>query len=132
MEENRMKIAFVTEDGQTISQHFGRALYYAVITVEDGQITGRQQRDKFAHQHGPGEHQHGAGHQGAEADKTHNQMLSPIGDCEVLLSRGMGYGAYLSLQQAGIKPMIVGVANIDEAALAYAAGTLVDHSERLH
>lgn len=127
-----MKIALVTEDGKTISQHFGRAPYYAVITVEDGQIAGREQREKFAHHHGPGEPQHGAGHQGAEADQTHNQMLSAITDCEVLLSRGMGYGAYRSLQQAGIKPMIVDVAGIDEAVQSYVAGTLVDHAERLH
>ena len=30
-----MKIAVVTDDGKTICQHFGRALYYAVVTVEN-------------------------------------------------------------------------------------------------
>lgn len=43
-----MKIAIVTEDGRTISQHFGRAPYYAVLTVEDGIVTGRELRPKSA------------------------------------------------------------------------------------
>ena len=30
-----MKIAVITEDGSTVSQHFGRAPYYTVLTVED-------------------------------------------------------------------------------------------------
>ena len=31
-----MKIAVVTDDHQTISAHFGRAMYYEVFTVVDG------------------------------------------------------------------------------------------------
>ena len=46
-----MKIALVTEDGQTISQHFGRAAHYLVVTIEDGKIIGRQLRDKLGHTH---------------------------------------------------------------------------------
>ena len=34
-----MKIAVITDDGKAISQHFGRAQYYLVATVENGQIT---------------------------------------------------------------------------------------------
>jgi predicted Fe-Mo cluster-binding NifX family protein len=35
-----MKIAAVTEDGVIISQHFGHAPYYVVLTVEDGRVAG--------------------------------------------------------------------------------------------
>ena len=35
-----MKIAFVTDDGQSISAHFGRAAYYLVVDVVDGKETG--------------------------------------------------------------------------------------------
>ena len=34
-----MKIAAITDDGQTISMHFGRAQYYLICTVENGEIT---------------------------------------------------------------------------------------------
>ncbi len=130
-----MKIAVVTEDGNSISQHFGRAPYYAVLTVEDGQITGRELREKAAHQHGAGhEHAHDAGqsHDGPAAAHRHGQMIEPITDCQVLLARGMGGPAYQSLQAAGIQPILTDVPSIEVAVADYLAGTLVDHRERLH
>ena len=36
-----MKIAVITEDGTTISQHFGRAPLYVVVTVEGGKIANK-------------------------------------------------------------------------------------------
>ena len=53
-----MKIAAVTEDGVTISQHFGRAPYYVVLTIADGQVVAREQREKVAHGRGVGGHVH--------------------------------------------------------------------------
>ena len=44
-----MKIAAITEDGTTISQHFGRAPLYCVITTEDGSIVDRETRPKAGH-----------------------------------------------------------------------------------
>ena len=44
-----MKIAVATDDGTTVSQHFGRALSYTVITVKDGQIANKETRDKTGH-----------------------------------------------------------------------------------
>jgi len=130
-----MKIAAVTEDGITISQHFGRAPYYVVLTVEDGQVVGREQREKVAHGRGADGHVHVEGQAhgfDAASQDTHGRMAAPVADCEVLLARGMGMGAYESLQQAGIRPIITTIANIDEAALQAANGTIVDHQERLH
>ena len=50
-----MKIAAVTEDSITISQHFGRAPMYLVVTVEDGRIVSRETRDKLGHAQFSGE-----------------------------------------------------------------------------
>jgi predicted Fe-Mo cluster-binding NifX family protein len=44
----------------------------------------------------------------------------------------MGAGAYQSMQQAGIRPILTDQENVDEAALAAAEGTLEDHSDWLH
>ena len=131
-----MKIAAVTEDGKTISQHFGRAPYYVVLTVEDGRVVAREQREKMAHGHGGGgQHVHledqPHGFDAASQD-THAHMANPIADCEILLARGMGRGAHHSLSQAGIRPIITDIASIDAAVEAYLAGALVDHIERLH
>jgi predicted Fe-Mo cluster-binding NifX family protein len=130
-----MKIAVVTEDGVTISRHFGRAPYYIVLTTEYGKVIGREQREKVAHGRGEGGHVHveGEAHGFDEASRnTHNRMAEPILDCQVLLARGMGQGAFQGLTQAGIQPIITDIANIDEAVAAYLDGTLVDHPERLH
>ena len=130
-----MKIAAVTEDGVTISQHFGRASYYVVLTVEDGQVVGREQREKVAHGRGADGHVHVEGQAhgfDAASQDTHGRMAAPIADCQVLLARGMGAGAHASLQQAGIRPIITTIANIEEAALQAANGTIIDHQERLH
>lgn len=132
-----IKIAAVTDDGQTISQHFGRAKYYAVLTIEDGKIIAREQREKMGHSHFAGE-EHAEekdprGHGFAPAEQNrHFQMAEAIRDCQFLLARGMGAGAYYSMEQVGIKPIITDIANIDEAALQAAQGVIVDHKEKLH
>jgi len=130
-----MKIAAVTEDGVTISQHFGRAPYYVVLMVEDGQVVGREQREKVAHGRGADGYVHVEGQAhgfDAASQDTHGRMAAPIADCQVLLARGMGMGAFQSLTQAGIQPVITDIAAVDEAVAAYLAGTLTNHIERLH
>ncbi|MGQ9767300.1 MAG: NifB/NifX family molybdenum-iron cluster-binding protein [Anaerolineae bacterium] len=132
-----MKIAAVSEDGRTISQHFGRAPYYVVITIEDGRIVSREQRDKMGHAHFAAEpHAEGADPRGHGFDEAaqgrHTRMAAAIADCEVLLARGMGAGAYESLKQAGIRPIITDILVIDEAVQAYLTGGIVDHTEWLH
>jgi predicted Fe-Mo cluster-binding NifX family protein len=142
-----MKIAAVTDDGVLISPHFGRATQYLVLTVEDGQIVTRETRPKpghreFAREHvhdGPEHHAHehhghsSQGHGfGQHAEGKHRRMFAPVLDCQVVLARGMGRGAYLGLQQAGLRPVITDIPEIEKAALAAAAGTIVDHRDRLH
>jgi predicted Fe-Mo cluster-binding NifX family protein len=134
-----MNIAAVSEDGVTISQHFGRAPFYVVVTVEGGKIIAREKRDKMGHDQFSGEtHEEshredprGHGFDPAAQDR-HARMASAIADCEVLLARGMGAGAYESMKQANIRPVVTDVANIDEAVQAYLTGSLKDHVEKLH
>lgn len=135
-----MKIAAVTEDGITISQHFGRAPFYVVVTVEDGQIVGREQRAKLGHghfageshaEHGPESDPRGHGFDPAAQDR-HARMAAAISDCDVLLARGMGAGAYYSMEKAGIKPILTDISSIDQAVQAVISGVIVDHKDRLH
>jgi len=132
-----MKVAVVTDDGKTISQHFGRAMFYKVYELKDGAIVGSEQRPKAGH-HGQGgehhHHEHGAGSHGVNhADEaTHNSMLANISDCEALIARGMGWGAHDAIERAGLKAYITDVADIEKAVKAYAEGSLDNHAERLH
>jgi len=135
-----MKIAAVSEDGVTISQHFGRAPFYVIVTVEDGKIVARETRDKMGHtqfaSEPHAEESHGADRRGhgfdPSAKSRHELMAGSIADCQVLLARGMGAGAYESIKQAGIRPVVTDVTNIDDAVQAYLAGHLKDHVEKLH
>jgi len=60
------------------------------------------------------------------------RMAAAIADCDILLARGMGAGAYESMKQANIRPVVTDVANIDEAVQSFMAGSLEDHVEKLH
>jgi predicted Fe-Mo cluster-binding NifX family protein len=134
-----MRIAVVTDDGQTVSQHFGRARQYFVATVENGAITQHELRDKLGHDQlqGEGEGSHGEGHghghgHGPQADHRHGRMLQAVADCEAVLAGGMGQGAYQSLRARGIRPVVTDLTSVEEAVLAYASGTIVDRTDRLH
>ena len=132
-----MKIAAVSEDGITISQHFGRAPLYVAVTVKNGKIMNKETRAKTghhiftAHQHpdvAPGErHGYDAGSQ-----VRHSSMAETISDCQVLLAGGMGWGAYDSLKSHNIEPVVTDAKNIDEAVKLYLEGKLPNLMERLH
>jgi predicted Fe-Mo cluster-binding NifX family protein len=132
-----MKIAAITDDGRTISQHFGRAQQYLVATLENGQIVEREMRDKLSHTHfqaeGHGHDQPGERHGfGPAAENRHGRMAETIADCEALLCRGMGRGAYESMQSRNIRPVVTDIADIETAIRAYIDGQIVDHVEKLH
>lgn len=132
-----MKIAVITDDGQRISQHFGRARYYKVFTVEDGEIKASEMRDKMGHHdfagHGHEDENDPRGHGfGAGAAGRHAGMIGAIADCEALIVCGMGRGAYLALQEANIKPVVTEMERIEDAVRAYLDGSIVDHAEWLH
>jgi predicted Fe-Mo cluster-binding NifX family protein len=130
-----MRVAIVTDDSKTISQHFGMAKYYQVFEIQDGVIKGSERRPKAGH-HGEGtsHHKEGEGiHSHDHGDPAiHNSMLSNIADCEVLIARGMGQGAFEAMNEAGLKPFITDIESADEAVRAYIKGKLDSHTERLH
>jgi predicted Fe-Mo cluster-binding NifX family protein len=132
-----MKIAAITDDGKTISQHFGRAGFYLVSIVENGQIIAQELRNKLGHSHFVDqphpEEQTGQPHgMDAFSQSKHTEMAQSIADCEALLCRGMGMGAYESMKSLGIRPVVTDIVSIDEAITAYIEGNIVDQVERLH
>lgn len=91
-----MKIAAVSDDGVTIRQHFGRALFHVVITVEEGRVTRWEVWEKMGHAHfaeephyeyGHGDDPCGHGFDPA-AQSRHARMAAAIADCEGLWPGG--------------------------------------------
>lgn len=136
--ENVMKIAVITDDGKTISQHFGRARFYRVLTIEGSNVVDSEMRSKLGHQqfgelHHNEEQQRDEshGHDG-EAQSKHQSMAEVISDCSALICGGMGMGAYESMRQVGLTPIVTDLVDIDAVVQAYITGKLVDHPEKLH
>ncbi len=119
------KIAFVTDDGTTISSHFGRALYYEIVTVKNGTIIKRERVPKAGHH--TFVHSEGHGH-----EHKHGQMLSPINDCQILVARGMGIGARQHCDAMGISVLLTDLKTIDDTIKAIVEGTARHNEKRLH
>ncbi|OGO39126.1 MAG: dinitrogenase iron-molybdenum cofactor biosynthesis protein [Chloroflexi bacterium RBG_16_57_8] len=131
-----MKIAAVSDDGVAVSEHFGRAPLYVVVTVEDGKIAAKETRPKAGHHTFAGHHpdtapgeKHGYD---AGAQVRHAGMMDTISDCQVLIAGGMGWGAHDALKSRGIEAVVTDVENIEEAVKLYLQGTLPNRMERLH
>lgn len=153
-----MKIAAVTENGKTISAHFGKAQHFLVLTIEDGQIVSQELRDKTKcgqHTQVPvSTHEHQAdvaadlaarvglipvdpGAAAPDAPQpavpdSHQQAVNAIADCAAVLARGMGQGMHAKLEQAGIRPVLTDIALITTAATAFVEGRLRERPERVH
>jgi len=122
-----MKIAAVTDDDETISQHFGRAIKYFVMPLDEGKIITREFRDEANYQDFQREglerqHHHqndlrGRGF-GRHSGEKHKRMFATINDCQILLARGIDQGGYNGLQQMGIQPIITDIPEIEKAVLA--------------
>lgn len=123
-----MKVAIVTNDGRTISQHFGRSRYYKIVTIENGVVTESALRERgtghFAPQQQarPDEQEHrdpqGRHGYGAEARGRHSMMAAEIADCDVLIAGGMGSGAYESFKAAGLNVILTDYQDIEESVSA--------------
>ncbi len=120
-----MKVAFPTEDGQTISAHLGRAPFYLIAEYEDEKAPVFERREKTYH---GAEHQHGG-----ESHLSHAQsMLQPIADCQALISGGMGQPVYQQAISQGLQVILTGETSISDALKAFREGKLVSDPRLVH
>jgi predicted Fe-Mo cluster-binding NifX family protein len=135
-----MKIAIVSDDKQTISRHFGRAENYIVVSVEQEKPVEKTILPKLSNCNTDARHHHGHDRKsdprgsgfGRHSRSKHDQMFKDIQDCDVLVARGMGRGAYQGLEQLGIKPIVTDIVDVDAAVQAILDDTIVNHTEELH
>ena len=139
MEEDPiMKVAVVSENETTISQHFGRAPYYIIQTLENGKVIKKEKYERgtagtcACGHSSEGGHHHGQHSGGAESETKHNRMVDPIADCQVLIAGGMGYGAYQALKNRNLQVYITAETSIQKALDLLSAGKLDNLMERLH
>jgi len=134
-----MKIAFVTNDQETISQHFGRSRFFKIVDIEDARILGAEVFERTTGHYAKGmdrdqehrhdhrkDHPHGTG---PHAAKKHAAMIDEVRDCEIIISGGMGPGAIQAFQEAGKKVILTDRITISDAINDYLSGTLENLKE---
>jgi len=119
-----MKVAVPTDDGETISQHFGQAKYFKVITLENNLIAASEMRQKASHRHGD--------HSDHEGVHPGQQMIETISDCQVIISGGMGTPMFNRAAAAGLKVFLTRNSSIQLALQAFLAGTLENDPTLVH
>jgi predicted Fe-Mo cluster-binding NifX family protein len=128
-----MKIAIVTNNGSTVSQHFGRAPYYKIFEVENNKVKNIYLRERRTGHFAPGGIQHNheqqqetsAGHgYGQDAQNRHTTMVQELSDCNVLIAGGMGMGAYENFRSSGLEVILTDQRDINDALDTYLRGDL--------
>ena len=117
------KIAITTDDGETISSHFGQARYFKVVSIGDREQGSSEMREKALHQHGQAVS--GAVHPG-------QAMVDAISDCQVLITGGMGAPVYQRALAKNLQVILTGEKKIDRALESYQNGTLASDERRIH
>lgn len=117
-----MKIAVASNDGMSISSHFGRSACWLVFEALEGQIVGVETRSNHHTAHARGEcdgaHDRNLAH-------GHEAIVAALGDCEAVLCAGMGWRAAEELTRNRITPFVVERdASPEEAVRRYLAGEL--------
>lgn len=99
-----MKIAIPTNDGTSISEHFGRSAAFLIFEAENGQIKNHEMKTNGQqHPHAQGSCGHGPS-EGAQPG--HQGILSALAGCEVVICAGMGQRAADALKASGIHQIV--------------------------
>ena len=131
-----LKIAIVTDDKKTVSQHFGQASYFAVVTIDKGKIVHQEFRPKPGYllvhnsKSNP-EPQEPVRGSNMEPQQKHALMAEIIADCNVLICGSMGMGAFETIKDKGIRIVVTEISDIEEAISSFIKGKLTDHQELL-
>lgn len=129
------KIAFVCDDAETISAHFGRAPLVVIVTLQEGREIAREVRQKESggrrqdHDHGP-DHAHDHSHHPDPARGA--RKFVELEGCQALVVRGIGSMAVARVEQLGLRVYAVAEHTVDGALQAYVEGKLTHDPRRIH
>jgi len=118
-----LKIAVPTDDGVTVSRHFGQAAYFKILNLDEGKVVSVEIREKVVHEHGSQVPQ--GIHPGAA-------MVDSIMDCNVLIAGGMGSPVYQRAINVGLQVILTRQQDIDLAVRDFLAGSLENDPELVH
>ena len=115
-----MRIAVASDDKETISHHFGRAMGFVVFDIKDGKVAGKEYRENIGKS------------EGECHTCNHDAMIKNIKDCDSVISHGMGMAIYQDLESNKIKAVVTDEDIAEEAVKKYLKGELANRTDRLH
>lgn len=126
-----MKIAVASDDGAKISSHFGMTKGFAIYDVDGKDVKNKSYLQNTFTGHAQGEGRNGGHgpHHGSHPRDKHARILAALGDCDVVVSHGMGMMIYNDLRGAGKQVFITRETDCDRAVQMYLNEELTDHPE---
>jgi predicted Fe-Mo cluster-binding NifX family protein len=109
LKERKMKIAVASMDGREVSGHLGHCPNFLVFEIEGEAVKQVEKRTL-------------GGDGGCQCQ--HGGLFSLLGDCQAIISGGMGQGLVQMLQSHGIEPVMTDEAVAEKAIEKYLKGTL--------
>ncbi|WP_342437039.1 nitrogenase cofactor biosynthesis protein NifB [Paenibacillus sp. FSL L8-0436] len=101
MQENapKIRVAVATRGGDKVNQHFGHATEFLVYDTDGAEVQLLGVRKIQAYCHGKAD---------CNGDKaaTLQEIISILSDCRILLCSGIGEGPRVSLNKAGVLPLV--------------------------
>ena len=111
------KVAFPSNDSQTIHHHLGEANLLMVAHLDDHDPAAQfEQRVKT---------------QIAEECGHHQPIFRMLSDCQVVIAGGMCRNAFKHLNEMGLEVILTGETDIHQALEAYQRGEMVSEAERV-
>jgi len=115
-----MEIAIASDDKRTTSHHFGKALGFVIFDIQRGKIIGRDYRENIEK------------NSGECGSCDHPTMIKNIGDCEIVISYGMGQRIYSDLVNSNITPIITEEKTVNGALNQFLKKQLKNCIDKLH
>jgi predicted Fe-Mo cluster-binding NifX family protein len=107
-----MKIAIPSDDRSNVSEHTGRATFFAIASIEDENMTHLEFRDNPPREHG------------ADGEHYHSATVSTIKDCEIVIVRNIGKKLRGELQAQNKKIVFTSSNSIGESVKRYLGSTI--------
>ncbi len=131
-----VKIAIPTNDGVTISRHFGQARAFLVITFDQGEIVDQELRElpdagEHHHHHHDHDHHHDH-HHGMGGNPAHMAKFDYLRDCQYLIGGGMGQPAVQRLNAMGIQVAMTDHRRIADLLEEIKTGQVKHNPQRIH
>lgn len=120
-----MKIAVATDNGKSISPHFGKSKGLLIYEAKDGRLEVQASRPFDSLPGGNAGCRGGEVSRPEEGSHGHAGLIAQLQGCQAVICRGMGRKAIQELDNLGIQHCIIADdLNPEEAVRAFLAGDL--------